>query len=123
MLRRSFPLLPAFALLFLPIVASVADETVTVTGEVIETSCYIRMGARGESHKKCAQMCAKSGIPLALLEDGTEKVIWLAAEDHQTSVNKQLTPHIAKTVTITGQYVERGGARLLIVESLVPAEK
>ena len=120
MLRRPFPLLLAFAFLFSPIVA---DEKVTVTGEVIETSCYIRMGAKGESHKKCAQMCAKSGIPLALLEDGTEKVIWLAAEDHQTSVNKQLTPHIAKTVTITGQYVERGGARLLIVESLVPAEK
>ena len=100
--------------------ATLFADTVTVTGEVIETSCYIRTGARGVSHRKCAEICAKAGIPLALLEDGTEQVIWLAAADHQQSANKQLLPHVARRVAISGQFVERGGARLLIIESIEP---
>ena len=97
-----------------------AEDGVTVTGEVIETSCYIRTGAKGESHRKCAQRCADNGIPLALLDDESGKLIWLAAEDHMESTNKQLRPYIARKVSVTGHYVERSGARLLVIESLTP---
>jgi hypothetical protein len=31
-----------------------AAETVTVTGEPIDTYCYVLMGAKGGSHRECA---------------------------------------------------------------------
>ena len=44
-----------------------------VTGEIIDSACYIKMGAKGESHRDCAQKCGDAGIPLALLEDGQSR--------------------------------------------------
>jgi len=91
---------------------------VTVTGEVIDSACYIKMGARGESHRDCAQKCADAGIPLALLEDGTNNVIWLAAVADMETPNAKLRPHAGRKVSVTGTYAERGGAKILLVESV-----
>ncbi len=101
--------------------AFAAQEKVSITGEVIDSACYIKMGARGESHRECAQKCADAGIPLALLQDGTNKVIWLASENDAETPNKELRPFAGRKVTIGGTWVERGGERLLIVQSVKPA--
>src|SRR5262245_32376582 len=53
---------------------------VTVTGEVVETSCYIRMGAKGESHRKCAELCVTAGIPLAVLDEASDVLVWIGAD-------------------------------------------
>ena len=98
-----------------------AEEKTTVTGEVVDSACYIKMGARGESHRECAQKCADAGIPLALVEDGTGKVIWLASVNDAETPNKTLRPHAGRKVTIRGSWAERGGARILLVESVKPA--
>ena len=101
----------------------VAGEPVTVTGEIIDSACYIKMGAKGESHRDCAQKCADAGIPLALLEDGTGNVVWLASEEDMATPNPKLREHAARRVTVSGNYAERGGARILIVQSVKPAAK
>lgn len=46
-----------------------AAESVTVTGEVIDTFCFALMGAKGESHRQCGLDCAEAGIPVGLLEE------------------------------------------------------
>ncbi|HKQ62880.1 MAG TPA: hypothetical protein VJS92_16425 [Candidatus Polarisedimenticolaceae bacterium] len=97
------------------------DAKVTVTGEVVETSCYVRMGARGEAHKKCAELCANNGIPLAVLDEDHDAVVWIGADDHQKNPNDLLRKFIARRVTVKGHYVERSGVRLLIAESVEPA--
>jgi hypothetical protein len=94
---------------------------VSVTGEVIDSACYIKAGAHGEGHAKCATGCAKAGVPLALLEDGTNQVIWLASKQDATSPNSELIPYVAKKVTVTGNYGERGGAKILVIDSVKPA--
>lgn len=94
---------------------------VVVTGEVIDSACYVRSGARGESHRECAQRCADAGIPLALLEDGTDRVIWLASVEDMETPNPVLKPHAGRKVRITGTWAERGGARLLLVVKVEPA--
>ena len=101
--------------------AAAAEEKVSITGEVIDSACYIKMGARGESHRECAQKCADAGIPLALVENGSNRVIWLASENDAETPNKTLRPFAGRKVTITGSWVERGGAKLLIVQSVKPA--
>lgn len=110
-------LLAAVVLVALPVAAG---EEVTKTGEVIDSACYIAQGARGEGHADCAKKCADQGIPLALLEDGTEEVIWLSDADH-TPANEQLKEYAGKKVTVTGTLAERGGAKLLVIESVEPA--
>lgn len=121
------------ALLSLALVATLALATVialpahagdmasvTKTGEIIDSACYIQKGAKGAGHRDCAQKCADAGIPLALLEDGTNEVIWLTAADHG-SANQELRPYADQKVKITGTLSERGGAKLLTVEKVEPA--
>ena len=105
---------------FLPLLAA---DTVSVTGEIVDSACYIKMGAKGESHRDCAQKCAQAGIPLALVEDGTGKVIWLASQNDMETPNPKLVEFAARKVTITGTYAERGGAKILVVASVKPAGK
>src|SRR5712692_8182489 len=44
-------------------------KDVSMTGQVIDLSCFTTTGASGPSHKACAAACAKSGMPLAILSD------------------------------------------------------
>ena len=102
--------------------ALAADQPqVTVTGEVIDSACYIKSGARGESHRACAQKCGDAGIPLALVEDGTGTVIWIASVDDMDTPNAKLRPFAGLRVTITGTWAERGGAKLLLLSSVKAA--
>ena len=94
---------------------------VSVTGEVIDSACYIKSGARGESHRGCAQKCADAGIPLALIEDGTGTVVWLASVDDMETPNAKLRPFAGRRVTVTGTWAERGGAKLLLLLSVKAA--
>lgn len=94
---------------------------VNVTGEVIDSACYIKSGARGESHRSCAQKCGDAGIPLAVLEDGTGAVVWIASVDDMETPNAKLRPFAGRRVTITGTWAERGGAKILLLRSVKAA--
>ena len=103
--------------------ATAAKGAAVVSGEVIDSACYIRTGAKGESHRECAQKCGDVGIPLALLEDGTGQVIWLASVNDMETPNAMLRPHAGRKVKVTGRWAERGGAKLLLVEKVEPAKR
>ncbi len=94
---------------------------VTVIGEVIDSACYIKSGARGESHRVCAQKCGDAGIPLALVEDGTGNVVWIASVDDMETPNAKLRPFAGRRVTITGTWAERGGTKLFLLLSVKAA--
>ena len=96
------------------------DKTTTVTGEVIDSACYIKIGAKGADHAKCAAACGKAGIPLALLTDDG-MVVWVASKSDMESANEQLQPYVAKKVTVEGQWFERGGTRLFAISKVNPA--
>jgi hypothetical protein len=102
--------------------AAPAASPASVTGEVIDSACYIKDGDKGPGHAKCAQSCAEAGIPLAILEDGTNKVVWVAAQKDMETPNEQLKPYAGKKVTVKGTWAERGGAKLLLVDSVTPAK-
>src|SRR4029077_2335791 len=53
----------------------------TVTGEIIDFSCYLQIGKHGDKHRDCAQKCFRNGQPIGLLaQDGT--VYMLMEEEH-----------------------------------------
>jgi hypothetical protein len=98
-----------------------AGEKASVTGEVIDSACYLKSGAKGADHAKCAAACAKNGIPLALLTDDG-KVVMIASSKDAESGNALLTDHIAKKVTVEGTWYEKGGAKVLYIDKVTASK-
>jgi len=117
---RRFGIRAAFLLFALGASAG-GPDVVSVTGEIIDSACYIKSGARGESHRACAQKCGDAGIPLALVEDGTGTVVWIASVDDMETPNAKLRPFAGRRVTIEGSWAERGGAKILLLRSVKAA--
>jgi len=63
--------------------------------------------ALGEKHTDCAAMCAKNGVPLAIV-DAAGKLYMHVAADHKNP-NAKLMPFVEKKVKITGTLLEKGG--------------
>jgi len=95
-----------------------AAETVTVTGEPIDTYCYVLMGAKGGSHRECAIECVKKGIPAGLLEDGTNKIYILLPNKDKSPLPKAVIDNMGRKVTITGKIYTSGGSQFLTVEAI-----
>jgi len=91
----------------------------TVSGEVVDLSCYLSHPhtSTGSGHRKCAETCAKKGLPMGILtEDGS---VLLLLEDHANP--KAYSAAIGKaatTVTVEGRKVSEGGLPGLVVESV-----
>ncbi len=98
-------------------VAFGADK-MTVTGEVVDTYCYSAAGAKGEGHRTCGLACAKKGAPLALLENGTDKLYVLLPPKDKTPVPEASVDKMGRQATITGMAYTVGGSQFLTVESV-----
>jgi len=44
-------------------------KQVTVTGEIVDTGCYLGHAERGAKHQQCAQLCIRNGMPMGLLTE------------------------------------------------------
>lgn len=105
--------------------ALTAGKPATITGEVIDVSCYMQLKKRGEAHVACGTKCIQHGEPIGVV-DGAGKVYVLYAEQHhprrdgQTDVRAMFLPHLGTMMSIPGTLVERGGERALFVT--VPAD-
>ncbi len=99
------------------VVRGFAADSVSITGEVVDTYCYSLMGAKGEGHRTCGLACAAKGIPVGLLEKGTGKLYVLLPKKDKTPVPKEVVDKMGHEVTITGKVVTTGGSQFLTVES------
>ena len=95
-----------------------AEQASSVTGEVVDTFCYAMMGAKGTGHKQCGVDCVKKGIPVGLLEKGTDKLYVLLPSKDKTALPDEVISKMAETVTITGHAQTKGGSNFLTVESI-----
>ncbi len=95
-------------------------KEISVTGEIIDTKCYLTgmMGGRGPEHEDCAIACMKGGLPPGIVEDKTGTVYILAPEKGTKGGNEALVQYAAKTVTVKGKVVEKGGSKLLLYSSI-----
>ncbi|HLW77622.1 MAG TPA: hypothetical protein VKS01_11570 [Bryobacteraceae bacterium] len=95
-------------------------KPITMTARVVDTGCYFSQDAPQKGHLACAKMCAKNGIPLALVDDAGALYMVIAAE-HQNP-NTQLMPFIEKKVKVTGILVEKGGMHAVSIKTVAAAE-
>lgn len=105
-----------------------AATVATITGEVIDLSCYTQLGKKGEGHKACGSLCVANGAPVGVLtKDG--KVYMIIAEQHhprrdgQVSLAQAFSKKVAETVTLTGLLSHQGGMDTLFIELPLTAAK
>lgn len=95
---------------------------VTLTGEVVDLSCYLQLGKKGEAHKACGAKCVANGEPAGLLtKEG--KVYMLMAEQHhprrdgQVSLAKEMADQMGQTITVSGMLMKNGGIPTLYIQA------
>jgi len=96
--------------------------TKTVTGEVVDTGCYLGHAARGEKHISCATKCLQQGMPMGLLT--TNGTLYLVTLDHDNAdPYNSLKDMAGKTVNITGEVMTRSGMKAIEATTVRPASK
>lgn len=105
-----------------------AQQTLTVRGEIVEVSCYAKLGidqATGAGHTACAKECAAKGQPLAVLTDGDG--LLKITGDYAADKYAKLTPYIGRQVELTGtpdRYLDYSRAiRVTKLAALAPPKR
>jgi hypothetical protein len=119
-MRKSVALLCG-ALFVIVFATSALAKTETITGKLVDLSCYaVNKEQTGNAHKGkgliCGQACAREGFPVGLLTaDGKVYQVTGELAAHE---NAKLVPHIAQTVTITGDVSEKDGLAVIAASEL-----
>jgi hypothetical protein len=80
-----------------------AQQPLTVRGEIVEVSCYTKLGiekSTGAAHAACAKECAAKGQPLAILTDGDG--LLKITGDYAADKYAKLVPYVGRQVEVTG---------------------
>ena len=99
-----------------------APQRVEVTGEVIDSWCYITeiMYPEGTAHHQCALWCAAGGIPVGILGDDGEVYLVLKMGDDTTSVaNPTVLDIQSHRVRVDGDLYLRDGMKYLLVDRII----
>ena len=78
-------------------------KDVTVTGELIDTACFVTGDAKGAEHADCAKKCMASGVPAGILPDGSkdsDAMMYLLTNP------AVLAPYAAQTIKVEGSAYE-----------------
>ena len=105
--------------------AAATAERVQVTGEVIDTWCYISeiMIGEGSAHHQCAVWCAAGGVPVGVLGDDGQVYMVLKVGDDTTNVaNPAILQVQSRRVTVDGNLHERDGINYLLIDKVVGDE-
>jgi hypothetical protein len=87
-----------------------------LTGEILDAKCWfgaMRPG-HGKTHKACAALCARGGLPLAFAETGrcaNGKAALLLLDERGRAFGPQIIPFVADAVMIRGRIFEVAGLR------------
>jgi hypothetical protein len=99
-------------------------KIVTVTGEIIDLSCYLQLGKHGDKHKSCGTKCLQASQPIGLLTKAGA-VYMLMEEDHdprrdgQTTFRQAAIDNFAKIMEVTGTEASVGGYKGIFVQGYV----
>jgi len=112
-------------------VAAAADKKnpepgkpITVTGEVIDLSCYLQLGKHGDKHKSCGTKCLQANQPIGLLAKNGN-VYMLMEEEHdprrdgQTTFRQAAIDHFAHIMEVSGTEASHGGFKAIYVQGFV----
>ncbi len=99
-----------------------AGQRVKVTGEVIDSWCYLTeiMYPEGTAHHQCALWCAAGGIPVGILaDDGTVYTVLKLGDDATSNANPKVLEIQSHRVTVEGDLYARDGINYLLIDRVV----
>jgi len=99
-----------------------SGKVMTVTGELVEVSCYLQLGKRGEKHIPCGTKCLQNGQPFGVLTAKNQLYLIMAEEhdprrDGQADLREGLVPLISKQVSVTGVHTMHDGYHAIYVQA------
>ena len=95
-----------------------AGGEVMIKGELVDSLCYVGMAAKGAGHKQCAIDCAKAGIPISIVEEGTGRMYTVLPKQDKTGYPDSVISKMGDKVTLKGDLYENGGNKYVAVESV-----
>jgi hypothetical protein len=96
---------------------SPAGESVTITGRVVDVSCFLALGQSGAAHKQCATACSRSGVPLAILT--TEGTLYMPVSAKPSdSQSPRLSPFAEGPVKVTGTHRLHAGMHTIEIKTI-----
>ncbi len=92
---------------------------ITLTGEVVEVSCYLK-DERGDDHSECISN-AENGLPVAFvaMEADDKEVMYQVLFEDGTAPIDILIDFVGTEVDITGKIVEKAGTKFIIASDVV----
>ncbi|MCH8154332.1 MAG: hypothetical protein IH786_03550 [Proteobacteria bacterium] len=102
-----------------------AGQRVEVTGEVIDSWCYLTeiMYPEGTAHHQCALWCAAGGIPVGILaDDGTVYTVLKLGDDSTSNASPKVLEIQSHRVTVEGDLYARDGINYLLIDRVVDDE-
>ena len=105
---------------------SALAKTETVTGQVVDLVCYAKNSANtGLDHddgRVCAIACVKwEGNPVGIV--ATDGKVYQFAGGLVANNNAKIAPHLAHTVTVTGDVTEKDGMMMLSANDVTMVKK
>jgi len=99
----------------------------TIIGEVVDVSCFLQLGKRGEAHIPCGQKCVRNGQPVGVLTNDGELFLIMPEEHHprrdgQVNLRDRFADLMAKRVQVSGMLTQYKNYRALFVRTL-PTEQ
>ncbi len=99
-----------------------AAQRVEVTGEVIDSWCYLTeiMYPEGSAHHLCALWCAAGGIPVGILaDDGTVYIVLKFVGDATSVANPAVMAIQSHRIRVEGELYPRDGINYLVVKRVL----
>src|SRR5439155_10621057 len=106
--------------------ASAQGRTETVTGKVVDLVCYARNKANTEldhdDGRVCAIACVKwEGNPVGIV--AADGKVYQFTGGLTANNNAKIVPHLAHTVTVTGDVTEKDGMMMLSSNEVTMVKK
>ena len=98
--------------------AAPAAATVTMTGEVLDLSCYLGHGAMGKEHKDCGKACILNKHAAAGLLAADGKVYVLIADHESEKEFHKVGEMCGEKAKITGTKSDKGGLNAILVSKV-----
>jgi hypothetical protein len=95
----------------------------TITGELVDISCYMQLGKTGEKHIDCGSKCARNGQPVGVLTSEKELYVVMPEEHHprrdgQVDIRDVMASNMGKQVVATGMVQETKQGKALFVSAM-----
>jgi hypothetical protein len=99
-----------------------AGRPVTITGEVVDVSCYLQLGKRGAAHVECGSKCVANGQPLGIVDKDDNLYVLFPEEHHprrdgDVDIKSKFVLLMAKNVKVQGTLSKMHGTNALFLKS------